>query len=407
MKTPSKLLALSILGFLLTSPAMAQDEAAVAEQERLQKELQTLVSREAWEGVERVYQQLIELESSGVMVTYAEHILGAQAAQQRGDVVSTRRRLEEALAQWSTDLARNWLADINANFGQVTITLPQRTRAPVPIDADDMPFEPERRFAIEFAQQRLDADRSFEGYLPIGSYHIGEQAFTVASGRRAQVQVTQITHPEPVTVVEPEEPEKPEEPKEPREGSLVSGKLRLGIGYARAGSPSAGIQPASFGGMSPRVGLGMGIHPSKTIGIGLEVGWTGAFSEPGRLNLGYGMLTAEATLPTGERPTTIGLGPMFAVGIGSASGLDAEALSAYCEGRTDNACDGLSLAAENTGTVTGDIRAVGPALTASAPLFSGGSLEGGGVLMVSALSDTSRWYPVAQVGLQLSIGGRR
>jgi hypothetical protein len=393
MKKPLNLLTVSLLGLLLASTARAQDEATIAEQERLQKELQALVAREAWEGVERVYQQLIDLERSGVMVTYAEHILGAQAAQQRGDVVATRARLEAALAQWSTDLARNWLADINGNFGQVTITLPQRGRTAVPIEADEPPFEPERRFAIEFAQKQLDADRRFEGYLPVGSYHVGGQAFTVSPGRRALVQVEQVAHPTA-------------EPPPPREGGLVSGRLRLGAGYARAGTPDAGIQPASFGGMSPRVGLGMGLHFSERVGLGLEAGWTGAFSEPGRLNLGYGLLTAEATLP-GERPVTIGLGPMFGAGGGSVVGLDAEALAAYCAGRTDNTCSGLSLAGESSSEVKGSIRAAGPALSAGLPLFSGDTLDGSGLLMLSALSDGSRWYPVGQVAVQLAIGGGR
>jgi len=90
MKKPARLLVLSLCSLLLASTAVAQDEAMLAEQERLQKELQALVAREAWYGVERVYQHLIEMESDGMRVTYAEHMLGARAAQQRGDVVSTR-----------------------------------------------------------------------------------------------------------------------------------------------------------------------------------------------------------------------------------------------------------------------------------------------------------------------------
>ena len=392
MKMPSNVLLLCLFGVLWAAPAAAQDAAVIAEQERLQKELQTLISREAWDGVERVYQQLIELESSGVMVTYAEHMLGAQAAQQRGEVIATRMRLEAALAQWSTELARNWLADINANFGQVTITLPMRSRTAVAISVDDMPFEQERRLAIDFAQQQLDSNRRFEGYLPIGSYHIGEQSFMVASGRRILVDGSQSTPAQADAAAS-------------GAGRLVSGRIRAGLGYARAGTPSAGIQPASFGGMSPRAGLGLGIHPSETIGIGLEVGWTGAFSSPGMLNLGYGMLTLEGSLPTGERPITIGAGPMFGAGFGSATGLDAEALAAYCEGRTAVICSGLSQGGEESSSVTGSIQAAGPGLTASVPLFSGGAVGGSGIMMAAALSDGSRWYPVAQLGIQLSIGG--
>ncbi|MDG1481945.1 MAG: hypothetical protein P8R54_20305 [Myxococcota bacterium] len=393
MKMPSNVLLLCLFGVLWAAPAAAQDAVVIAEQERLQKELQTLISREAWDGVERIYQQLIELESSGVMVTYAEHMLGAQAAQQRGDVVATRVRLEAALAQWSTDLARNWLADINTNFGQVTIT-PLRGRAAVAISVDDMPFEQERRLAIDFAQQQLDSEQSFEGYLPTGRYRIGEQSFTVVSGRRALVEASRSV-PAPTAAAAS------------REDRLVSGRLRAGIGYARAGTPSTGIQPVSFGGMSPRAGLGLGIHPSERIGIGIEAGWTGVLSLPDMLSLGYGMLTLEGTLTMGEGAVTIGAGPMVGAGSGSVTGLDAEALAAYCDGKTAVVCSGLPLGGEGSSSVTGSILATGPALTASVPLFSGASTGGSGIVMAAALSDGSRWYPVAQLGIQLSIGGRR
>ncbi|MCP4738240.1 MAG: hypothetical protein GY873_29020, partial [Bosea sp.] len=317
-----------------------------------------------------------------------------QAAQQRGDVVATRMRLEAALAQWSTDLARNWLANINANFGQIAITLPTRGRAAMAISIDEMPFEPERRLAIDFAQQQLDTDRSFEGYLPIGRYRIGDQSFTVISGRRILVEASRSA-PEPTDAAAS------------RGDRLVSGRIRAGIGYARAGTPRAGIQPVSFSGMSPRAGLGLGIHPSERIGIGLEVGWTGAFSSPNMLSLGYGMLALEGSLSTEERPITIGAGPMVGAGSGAITGLDAAALAAYCEDKTAVACSGLSLGGEGSSSVTGSLRAVGPALTASVPLFSGASGGGSGILMAAVLSDGSRLYPVAQLGIQLSIGGRR
>lgn len=406
-RQPARILLPALL--LCSLPALAQDEVLLAEQERLQKELQTLVAREAWEGVERTYRQLLDLEAQGIAVTYAEHMLGAQAAQQRGDVVATRQRLEAALEQWSTELARNWLADINASFGQVSISVPARNKLEYTLQIEESPFEPERRFAIEFAQTTLNEERGFEGYLPTGSYTIGEQTFSVAPGRRAVVEVGAGQRPTgPAVAEETEEPEEVEEPevkppREPREGGVVSGRLRLGVGYGRAGTPSAGIQPASFGGASPRLGLGAGIAASEVLGIGLEAGWMGAFSSPDRLNMVYGSAALEVYLDD----ITIGLGPMLAGGRGEITGLDAEAVAAYCAEQTDNSCGGLELGQEAGTALSGSIRAVGPALSGGYTVLESGALQGDAMLLLTALSDGSRWYPMAQVGVQMAVGGAR
>ena len=389
---PSRLLILSILVLCLPSPAAAQEAVVVAEQERLQKELQVLAGREAWDGVERIYHQLLVLEAQGAQVTYAEHMIGAQAAQQRGDVASTMERLDAALVQWDTELARNWLADINNNFGQITITMPQRSRTERTLQSQEMPFEPERRFAIGFAQRQLESEARFEGYLPVGVYEIGSRTFSVTAGQVARVSL--------------------EQDAESASGSggarrtmpLVSARLRLGLGYAKMGPPSAGIQPASFGGPSPRAGLGMRLNLGERGGLGLEVGWMGVYSEPGQLSLGYGVLTGELVLPIGAG-INVGAGPMFAVGSGQVTGLDVQALTAYCEGLPENSCVGLELTAAENGRVMGGIQAAGPAITASLPIFSAGGLTGSSGLVFSMLSDSSRWYPSAQIAVQISTGG--
>ena len=391
---PSRLLILSLCVLFLPSPSAAQEAVVIAEQERLQKELQVLAGRAAWDGVERIYNQLLILESKGALVTYAEHMIGAQAAQQRGDVSNTRTRLEAALVQWQTETASNWLTDINNNFGQVTITLPSRSRSRATLQAQEMPFESERRFAIDFAQRELTSESSFEGYLPVGVYQIGVHTFTVTTAQAAIVKIEQLDVDSASAQTE----------SSPRTTPLVSGRLRLGLGYTKLGPPSAGIHPVSFGGTSPRAGLGMRLNMGERAGLGLELGWMGVFSEPGQLSLGYGVLTGELVLPLGSG-LNLGVGPMFAVGSGEVSGLDPVALEAYCEGLPENSCLGPASIIAESGSVTGGIQAVGPALTAALPIFSTKAMAGSCGLLLSMLSDSSRWYPSAQIAVQIATRG--
>ena len=155
--------------------------------------------------------------------------------------------------------------------------------------------------------------------------------------------------------------------------------------------------------MAPRAGLGLGIELSERVGLGFELGWMGSYSELSTLTLGYGA----AALEFSSGAMTFGVGPMLAFGRGESTGLDAAALEAYCAGDVGKACNGLEYAQLSGSVLSGSVLATGPSLSAGVGILDREALQGAGVLLISMLSDGSRWYPIGQVGLQVSVGGNR
>ena len=45
-----------------------------------------------------------------------------------------------------------------------------------------MPFLPDQQLALAFAQQMIQDNRKFQGYLPFGDYQMGETSFSVSQG---------------------------------------------------------------------------------------------------------------------------------------------------------------------------------------------------------------------------------
>ena len=50
-----------------------------------------------------------------------------------------------------------------------------------------MPFAPDQRAAIEFAQKALKKKATFKGWLPAGEYTLGSASFTVKATKKPQV----------------------------------------------------------------------------------------------------------------------------------------------------------------------------------------------------------------------------
>jgi hypothetical protein len=57
--------------------------ASEAEHTRLAEEMRKLAQRNAWRGVEGSYARMLVIEKDGVVLTYDDHLLGAQAARAR------------------------------------------------------------------------------------------------------------------------------------------------------------------------------------------------------------------------------------------------------------------------------------------------------------------------------------
>ena len=147
----------------------------LAERDRLSSELMNLAAKSRWVGVERVYQDLVDLE---VELATRAHVLAGQAAKALGDVSTARGRY--AVAAVTSSEAREVLDDLNSRYGQVDLKV-RGARIPVLL-RPVMPFPADERVSIERARAVLLGQRRFEGWLPEGTYQIDGQTFDVEPG---------------------------------------------------------------------------------------------------------------------------------------------------------------------------------------------------------------------------------
>lgn len=140
----------------------AEDEAEAV---RLGQEIEKLAQRNAWAGVERMFDALV---GTGVAPAFEDLVAAAHAARAMGDVAAVRDRLQAALAIREERSIVDWLYDVDQKFGRVTLACDPVLDATIDVAA--MPFQPELRRSVEFASEALAATCSFDGLLPAGDY---------------------------------------------------------------------------------------------------------------------------------------------------------------------------------------------------------------------------------------------
>jgi hypothetical protein len=162
---------------------LGEPEARTVEGERyvqLQEEIGQFLRRNAWKGVEAAYQEMLALNELGVNVLCEDHLHGARAARQLGNAKAVHERLLLAIAASPSEEAVQWLNDLEQNYARVTIY--HQRRDPAPLEPSAMPFAPDRRAAVLFAQEQLEDNAMFEGLLPAGVYRVGDDLLVVAPG---------------------------------------------------------------------------------------------------------------------------------------------------------------------------------------------------------------------------------
>lgn len=176
------------IALLWTGLAYGANTAAQAEHERLSDEIEKLVQRQVWSGVERKYQ---DLEQLGVELTQQDLLNGAYAARELGDVLSAYERLYRAKEIKPTKEILNWLYDIDTHYGHVELmTVPNRSAELV---LEVMPFDINQRKAVERAIAASSADGHYIGLIPKGSYVFAGQQFTVEPGVSVRIEVSPRT----------------------------------------------------------------------------------------------------------------------------------------------------------------------------------------------------------------------
>jgi hypothetical protein len=374
--------------------------------------MKRLASRNAWRGVDAAYQSMEELAKKGVVLSYRDHYLGAEAARALGDINGTYNRLRNAVEVDPKDDATGWIQGIEATYRHLELSVEPKYKGEVALAIAEPPFAPDQRLAIERAQKQVLENRGYIGLLPYGQYTFGDQSFEINSETRGMT-VTLA----PAAAVR-EVPER--EPGEGFKFLYVGPRVDLGLATTQAGEASdGGLQPGAFGGNGLRAGLGVEVGISSLLGVVAQVGYHGFGGAPSGsddeelteldgyllardgFHMGFGWLAG--SLHFGD--LGVAAGPVFSVGAGSVTGLND-----WCAGRAQaQACSGMTDADQQEldyQRASGSIRAGGGALAVQYALFSMGGLKGGMGLTAGAQSDTARMYPWAQVGLSLSPGWR-
>lgn len=172
-----------LLAFTAAMPATAvASDCNKAEYHRLSSEAEKLAQRNAWAGVERAYEAMI---ATGCELDFDDHHTGAQSARTLGKIWETYQRLSAATALDARPEIAEMLAGFDQQYGRVRIKGDARRRPELHREA--MPFAPDQRKAIEWAQQVLAGTGSFEGMLPLGDYEVGGNPFTVSAGGEWQL----------------------------------------------------------------------------------------------------------------------------------------------------------------------------------------------------------------------------
>ena len=222
--------------YLLSSFAVhaAATSEADAERVRLSEDMARMAKRGNWRAVDKKYRQIAALRK--VDIPFEDHMMGAQASFNLGDIASTRQRIVLALDVQENEEALQWLEGIDAAFVSIDISIDNSYDGDRELKMAELPFMPEEQDAYNRAKRILADKGQFAGMLPVGEYSIGETAFLIAAGEE----------PEPVRI------------RNPGAGVSVGPRIDLGTAFAQAGEAQAdsGLNAAEFGGVGTRVGVG-------------------------------------------------------------------------------------------------------------------------------------------------------
>lgn len=160
---------------LLPEQAVAQDNRA--ERLRISEEMKKLAQRNAWQGVERKYAELRALRMD---LPVDDHLLGAQSARFLGKTFEVYNRLSRAYEITEDPEILQEMNTIDSQFGRIELKGSERFLPR--IEPKVMPFAPDARKSIEWANEVMTNTGSFKGMLPAGEYKVACQEFTVVSG---------------------------------------------------------------------------------------------------------------------------------------------------------------------------------------------------------------------------------
>ncbi|MFZ5481879.1 MAG: hypothetical protein ACOZNI_34280 [Myxococcota bacterium] len=397
-----------LLSTALLLPVLVPDAHAgdveKAEHIRVGEEMRKLAQRNAWSAVEANYKALEELARKGEVLTYKEHMLGAEAARALGDITSCRVRLTRAIALDPKQEAVDWIADIDQSYGHAIIHFDAKWKGDRTLTPAVAPFAPDQRAQLATATATVAGGKDYDGLLPAGDYTVGGRPFKVEAGgdKVAKVDIVPTA-----------------EEKEPFRLAYVGPRANIGVAYTLAGSPnegSDGLQAAAFSGGGARVGLGLEVGLSDSFGVLAEVGYHNLFGTPSyggettestdayvvqgnSLHMGYGWLAA--SIRAGN--LWIAAGPLWGAGAGTVTGVEGACA-------TTGSCPDFPNITDETARyqrLSGDVKAGGGAASVSYAMVDIGKLKGAVTLQGGAQTDSVRVYPWGQLAFTVAPASRR
>ena len=387
--------------------ALSKTEAK-AEQVRLSEDMRRLAKRGQWRGVNRSYDAIRSLERKGVVLTFDEHYLGAQAAREMGNVTRVYRRLLRAKDVEAKSEVTNWIADILRQYGEVDLIIPDRYKGEANLAVAVMPLQPDQRSTIGMAQQRVTEGKSYDGLLPGGEYTFGPHTFTVKPG--GDTIVLEVSKKGPGTVSKRKAGE-----KGPFRFAYVGPRADIGLGWTQATDSGSGVGPGSYGGLGARGSLGVEAGLSGPLAVVLDLGYQGLSGSPsdasGELSNVPGFqiendqmhmffVWLAAAIDFG--PFDVAAGPMYGFGSGSVTGVAQDCIDT-------GSCQSVSSADTSTlrhSQLEGSINAAGGAVALTYDVVEFGQFAGSISLNTGALSDGSSWYPFGTLGFSVGPVGQ-
>ena len=182
-----------LLGLALMVPAQAGSKDQ-AEYQRLTEEIEKLAGRNAWSGVDRAYEAMVELSERGVKLRYEDHLLGAHASKSLGHINNNWVRLNRANAVNPTEESFMMLATLAANYGPVRLCVKKNYDKEATLVAKDLGFMAEQRQVVEQARKSLAEEGEYVGLLPLGRYIFGEEPFDIIGGPEVEITLKKQIH---------------------------------------------------------------------------------------------------------------------------------------------------------------------------------------------------------------------
>ena len=371
----------------------ASAEEELAEMERILEDMKQFREQGNWIAVEKKYQRLLGFSKSEP--TFEMHVLGAEAASNRGDVSNVKVRLGEALEIEEVEKTRQWFDSIDQSFAPVTIKVPKKFETIPELQIAMMPFFPEQQLAFAFAKEEIQNNRKFQGYLPFGEYTIAGSSFTLSQGDNGVV-----------VIVKPVGSANDSVAQSSSSQQTSSGMpLRIDLGFSGANAADSGVvgQALAFGGVGTRLGVGTSLALTEDIQMVAEVGYHGMF--------GAGEDPTKGVSNIGYQATPTVYHGVFTWLAGSMTFSSLEVLVGPIVEFASVQTQGLSLNPEmlEYSVGQGDYLPVQGTLLASglsgglsyAAFEMGDGIQGGVSSYVGAQSDGSRLYSWGQVSLTL------